>query len=147
MYLISNALPPLAAIPYIRTAILKDIIVAGDTFQEPAIRDRIDEKCRMLCEITNLRTVKTESAQIYFTFGFSNDAFISNFLKRRPGICDQETMSRLLQPFLELPRTCRLQKGNFCDTDQDLIKVSILETFSSCLDAVMALRTTHPESR
>ena len=50
-------------------------------------------------------------------------------------------MAKLFKPLLVLPGTCRLQKGDICVKSRNVMRARVLETaFSSCLDAVIALR-------
>lgn len=127
----------------------------------------------MLSGIDNLCTLQIECAEdrlmlncpvakiLDYSYPLHNLAAISSYLERRPEMrhsmneclwglldSDQELVSRLLQPVLGLPGTCRLQKGNICVDRRDVMRARIRErAFSNCLDAVMALRLSPPEGR
>lgn len=159
-----NSLPPAAALPYIRTALLRIYLDARHLFQTSTIRDSVDENCRMLSRINTLRALRVECAEDRSLPSFSikhapnyplhSYSAIYSYLERKPEargplndclwgylISDQTHMSKLLQPLFALPDTCSLQKGHICIGTRDLMRARILEkAFSNCLDAVMALR-------
>lgn len=165
MHRTPNALPPLAAIPYVRTARLTFHLI---TYRVPenAIQNCVDDSCRMLRKIDNLCTLQIECTEDRlllnrpvasvpdYSYPLDNLAAITSYLERRPEMrhsmneclwgqldSDQELMSRLLQPLLGLPGTCKLQKGDICVDRRDVMRARIRErAFSNCLDAVMALR-------
>ena len=155
---ICNTLPPLAAIPYVRTALLRFHLVVG-LHPIQVMQNFVSEACHILSRINGLRTVQVQRADT--TFMFPDYATISNYIDRRPEMrhsmnerhwdlleSDQEIMFRLLQPLFGLPGTCRIERGNFCVNRQDLTRKRILEwAFSNCLDAVIALRPSLPEIR
>ena len=167
----SNTLPPLAAIPYVRSALLKFHLIACRLFQEIAIQNCVEESCRMLSKIGNLCTLQIECAEDRLIpscpvanvpdYPLHNLAAISSYLERRPEMrhsmneclwglldSDQELVSRLLQPLLGLPDTCRLQKGHICVDRRDVMRARIRErAFLNCLDAVMALRPSPLQGR
>lgn len=160
----SNTLPPTAAIPYVRTALLKIHLDARkNSFP---IQYKIDENCRMLCRIPTLQALRIECAENtslpvypverdrYFPLHKYSAISLSSYLERNPhmreamneclwGILDtdQALVSALLQPLLALPGTCSLRKGDICVERGDVVRARILErAFSNCLDAVIALR-------
>lgn len=164
----------MAAIPYVRTALLKIYLVAGiadRSLDELITHNRIDEKCYMLCRINTLQALRIEcaedtsmSASAYANasnFPLLTHAAISSYLERHPEMrhgmneclwgfldSDQAIVSRLLQPLLGLPGTCSLQKGDICVDRRDAMRARILElALSNCLDAVMALRLSPHERR
>ena len=167
----SHALPPTAAIPYVRTALLKIHLDALHSFRQSWNRYNIDENCRMLCRIPTLQTLRIECAEntllsVYPIecapyYPLHSHSAISSYLKRSPEMrehmneclwdfleTDQEVVSMLLQPLLALPSTCSLRKGDICVEKRDMIRARILErAFSNCLDAVIALRLTMKSQR
>ena len=160
----ANTLPPTAAIPFVRTALLKIFLEPGRHSPDVTVRNSIDVNCRILCRITNLQALRIECAEdTSFPFypikrapiyPFHSQSAISGYLERSPGMTDlmneclwdfldsdQALVSMVLQPLLTLPGTCSLQKGDICVEKRDVIMSRILErAFSNCLDAVIALR-------
>lgn len=159
-----NTLPPKAAIPYVRRALLKIYMDAKRPFLGMAIGQVIDSSCRMLCRMQALQTLRIECAKsefipLYPIERASHYSAISGYLEGHPEFrqrveeclwgflnCEQPLVSKLLQPLLTLPGTCSLQKGEMCFKRRDVMRARISErAFADCLDAVIALRVPPPQ--
>lgn len=159
-----NSLPPAAAIPLVRRAILK--IYMDPESPLPDSRNVIvDSICRMLCQMPALQTLRIECAENGFVppypieqapyYPFYSYSAIATFMERRPEFrgcmneyvwgleaSERTLVSKLLEPLLTLPGTCSLQIGEIRIERRDLLKARILEgAFARGLHAVIALRS------
>lgn len=165
-----NTLPPTAAVPYLRSAHLKIHLdrgsrgIRGSSFIERTVRDRIDQNCLLLYNVSALQTLQISCVETRSlpkdpldrvpSFCFVSSSAICCYLSRHPEMwesldrClwdylgrDQALVSKLLQPLLNLPGPFRVLKGEICVDRRDVLRARILErAFSNCVDAVIALR-------
>lgn len=162
-----STLPPTAAVPYLRSAHLKIHLdrngrgASDRSFVERTVRDRIDQNCLLLYNVSALQTLQISCAETRSLPKYLMDNYyvvspsaICCYLSRHPEMresideclwdylaSDQALVSKLLQPLLNLPGTLRVLKGEIYVDIPDVMRARITErAFSNCVDAVIALR-------